>query len=391
MKIVLAGVDNYYSTNSLGIQAMSDGIRCRIGEIFPGAELLTHLKTLTPSGRDWNWLKVVNGHPFLAKPMLWYLYRKFKINEPVRIEEIKKSDILIVSGDGIIADIFTGWGLTLAFEMMVAIENNVPCYFVNQSINVTTKSILGYVVMSYFRKCRVSVREGISARLLADSFGIEGTPISVDSAFFVDPLTGFEEELFASWWSPLKKKYNFDDYIIVGVRGKRPKDQPISAESWAKAINETMNKFPSKQIVFVSSCPKEDIVLAKQIQSIIPGLIVIDELADTEKYNYRFLMFLLRGSFLTISDRYHQLILSLLVGTPVIPIEGNTSKTAGLFELIGTDVPLLSVLTPENSCRYNDTIKYVSENYSEIKKAMPELSYYRSFDTYDHIFNDRLS
>jgi polysaccharide pyruvyl transferase WcaK-like protein len=390
MKIVLAGVDNYCSTNSLGIQAMSDGIRRRIGDIFPGAEIVTHLKTLTPSGKDWYWLKVVAGNPSFTKPMLWYLYRKFKRNEPVRIEEIKKSDILIVSGDGIIADIFTGWGLTLAFEMMVAIENKVPCYFVNQSVNVTVKSILGYVVMNYFRKCKLSVREGISARLLADSFGIEGTPISVDSAFFVDSLTDFEEELFASWWSPLKKKYNFDDYIVVGIRGKRPKDQPISAESWAKAIDETMKKFPSKQIVFVSSCPKEDIVLAKQIQSVIPELIVIDELTDTEKYNYRFLMYVLNGASLTISDRYHQLILSLLVGTPVIPVEGNTSKTAGLFELIGTEVPLLPVLTPENSYRYNETIKYVSENYSEIKKAMPERSHYSSFDRYDNIFNNSL-
>lgn len=252
MKIVISGIDNYSSTNSLGIQAMSDGIINKVGEIYPNAELILHFKTLIPSKTEWRWLKFIEGYPIFNKPTIAYLYGKFKRQQQDRVEEIKRADRLIVSGDGIIADIFTGWGLSLAFEMMVAIENNITCYFVNQSINVSAKSILGYVVSQFFPKCHISVREGISARLLNQLFGLEKTPISIDSAFFVAPLNNLEKEQFAYLITQLKERYRFDNYIIVGVRGKRPTDQSISVESWVEVIKELMLRFPSQKVVFVS-------------------------------------------------------------------------------------------------------------------------------------------
>lgn len=98
-------------------------------------------------------------------------------------------------------------------------------------------------------------------------------------------------------------------------------------------------------------------------------------------------MYLLSDAHLVISDRYHQLILSMLVGTLVVPVEGNTSKTTGLFEMLNYNIPLLPILNQDKLLEFKKIISRVSENYSQLLENLPQQSSFAKFDHYNEILN----
>ena len=381
MIITIAGIDDFVSTNSLGIQAISDGLLCRLRDIFPDARFIKHLKDYSISKSLWKEADNVEGCPHLYDEYFARFLDDFKDNHPERVNDIKQSDQLIICGDGIIADIFPQWCLLLAAEAAVARENHVSFVTLDQSVNVSRNSFAGYAVKNIFLKAPMSVRELDSLRILREEFNKKSVNLSIDTAFLVNPLSPSETSLYDQYLDELKRKYRFDDYLVFSVRGKRPFFQIIDPNAWAKVLEKLSMTFETP-ILFASSCPAEDFPLARDIQSRFDNFIIADEFLDYRKYNYRVLIHFLERAVANISDRYHQNVFSLLSNTPFIPVEGNTSKSRGLIEMIKYPFDILPVLTTDHLALYDEKIEELFSRYHDIKHFLKKDKQINTFDNY---------
>jgi polysaccharide pyruvyl transferase WcaK-like protein len=382
MVITVAGIDSFVSTNNLGIQAISDGLLWRLKKIFPKARLIRHLKNYRINRDIWKMAEKVDGQPERYEEYFSEFFKAFKYSHPDRITDIVQSDQLIICGDGIIADIFPQWCLVLAAEAGVAIENGIPFVSLDQSVNTKSTSLAGYAVKNIFLKAPISVREPYSLQLLKEQFNAHKVDLSIDTAFLVDPLSLEEIGLYSRWLNELKRLYRFDDFLVFSVRGKRPPSQPIDAKSWATVLSKLSQTF-DVPILFASTCPMEDFPLAREIRSHFSGFIMPDELIDSGKYNYRFMVYLLKQAVMNISDRYHQNVFSLLSNTPFIPVEGNTNKSHSLIEMVKYPIGLLPILTHDHLGLYEEKIHELSLRYRLIKDFLENEKQIELFDNYE--------
>ena len=382
MIITVAGIDNFVSTNSLGIQAISDGLLTLLKKIFPGAQFIKHLKDYKMSYEIWKKAFEVDGHPHLYKDYIDEFIENFMENHPQRVEDIQRSDRVIICGDGIISDIFPQWCLVLVAEAAIATANDIPFVTLDQSINTSNNRLTGYAVKKYFLKSPISVRELNSLKLLKDEFNVDNVNLSIDTAFLVDTLSEAEISLFDQYLEELKDRYEFDHYLVFSARGKRPDFQPIDPRAWGRVIEELSHTF-NGSVLFASSCPAEDLPLAHDIQVYFRNFIIIDDLVDWGKYNYRFFLYMLEKAVMSISDRYHQNVFSLLSKTPFIPVEGNTSKSHGLIEMLKYPFSMLPILTDEHLPLYENKIAEFSLRYNDIKRFLEKNVNIDKFNNYE--------
>ncbi len=78
----------------------------------------------------------------------------------------------------------------------------------------------------------------------------------------------------------------------------------------------------------------------------------------------------LLGSYdLVVSSRLHTCVLSLVAGTPVIPIETGTFKLSGFFEQIGLSDEVISFADPEWSAKVIERIRTTLDNPEPVRAA----------------------
>jgi polysaccharide pyruvyl transferase WcaK-like protein len=213
--------------------------------------------------------------------------------------------------------------------------------------------------------------------------------LSIDSAFLTKNISKNESLHYKEFLlSNLFNKYDLkeDEFIIVGIRGNRPPGQTISIKHWAEFL-QNVEKITSKKIVFVSTTMLLDYPIALKIKKIFNNLIVIDEILDYGKYNYRVIEYFISLSYLSISDRYHQNVFSLLMGTPLIAFEGNTSKTQGLIDTMGYEGEIYNLPDKNNIDRLLTSLSKDLENlnninFNSVKKNIVEKNTYSEFFRY---------
>ncbi len=378
MKILISG---FWDRNisSLGAQALSEGLLYIVKNKFPKDDV-TPLQ-FPRLGRYFDKLMgyMVNSRNkivyFVILSISYLIY--LAINSK-RCKQLKSADLLIVNGDGIVADIFWLDTLTLALDIKYAQEHKIKVVTLNQSVNTVPGSFADFLVRKFFLTNPIALREEGSYRYIQQVVRQENKDVkvlkSVDSAFLVPLLDENETEKFSKETSAIYQKYNLQpkNFCIVGVRGNRPKDQIINPQAWGKIIS-AMREITNKPIIFASTCPEYDIPLSHKIKEYVPELIIIEELYDWGRFNYRFFLHMLKDSFLCVSDRYHQNVFAALCQIPFVPIQGNTGKTKGLIELLEYPIDVLPLPDSHNTEEIISKIRDVTKQYNEIKKITDSL------------------
>lgn len=386
MTIAISGLWDYRTT-SLGAQALSDGMRAKLSAVWPDEPVIElHNENLFPGCSTL--LRLAEGKQFLCQPLLKLLQCFYRLRFPGRAKAIHQSDLLIINGDGIVGDQFTYHTTLLTLDICAATAFGVRAVSLNQSVNITRGSLAYYCVKNHFLHFPIAVRENESLRYLREEFGRNDVMLCVDSAFVVPPLSGEETQRYANELADLKKKYRFDEYVVVGVRANRPRTQRIEERAWADIIRAAATIF-QRPVILASSTPLYDIPLARRLRTLAGEGIVLEELMDWQRFNYRFFLHFLRNAFVSISDRYHQNVFAALVGTPFVPVEGNTSKTLGLKTLLHGELSVLPLPTAGNLNDYYRALRWVQVHHEatrqHLQKAVPQMC--ARYDRYSEILN----
>jgi polysaccharide pyruvyl transferase WcaK-like protein len=367
MAIVVSGLWDY-RISSLGAQALSAGLRHKVEQTFPGQPLQVLYNDDLFKGYG-SVLGLVRRIPLLYPPVFHLFYKLYRRLHAERVATIAAADLLVVSGDGVVADLFTPHTVMLAFDIRAAAEAGTRLVSLNQSINITRRSLAAYCVRHYFMTHPISVREAKSQALLGELFGRTDVPVHIDAAFLVRPLDEHEDAGFARELADLKQRHGFDDYVLVGIRGNRPATQVIDTDAWREVVRATAETF-GRTVILASTTAEFDLPLARKIAAGCDDVLILPELIDWGRYNHRFFIYLLRQAYANVADRYHQNVFSALAGTPFLPVEGNTSKTSGLVALLGYDMPVLPLPTAANLPAYRDALRHLADHHAEIKTSL---------------------
>lgn len=371
MKIVVSGMWDF-RISSLGAQALSEGLLLKMGDVYPDATIEAMEPAHLPFLR--RLVMLVESRPALFHVWFDLVYHAYRILNRQRIRNIAKADLFVVSGDGLVADIFVTSTVMFACEIRYAIERSIPVVSLNQSINTSNGSLAHYCVSHWFMGAPLSVREIDSQHVLSRQFPAREIPVAIDAAFLCPPPTEEELRRFGSFLQRMKKRLGIDRYILVGVRANRPSGQAIDEDAWCAVLESAKERFPERVMLLASTCAEHDMPLARRLAQRVAGAVVAEELMDWTTYNYRFFQVLLQGAHACISDRYHQNVLAALNGTPFIPVAGNTSKTGGIRDLIAWPIPIQQLPTKDNLDGYREALDYLVGHYAELKNHLRELA-----------------
>lgn len=372
MSIAVSGLWDY-RISSLGAQGLSDGIVKRVSDTYPD-DILIRLNVVSHLPRAGFLIRIFGRNKLFYSFLFKIIYKKYCKLYSKRIEQIEKLSALVMSCDGIVADIFQFDTCMLACDIKAAMENNVKVVSLNQSMNVSKGSFAGYCVERYFLPNALSVREPDSADVLLDEFGYACKNISLDAAFLVDKLSQAENQIYNDYLTKIMAKYRLKpDYIVLGIRGNRPLSQSYDIKDWVNILHEIQDLWPDKDIVFASTACNLDINVGRSLAEEFPKLVVIEDYIDFGRFNYRFFIYFLSQALFSISDRYHQNVFAALCATPFIAFEANTSKTQGLRDLLKYPIDILTLDTLKAPTQIKQTLNYLYNNYNEIKSKLPDL------------------
>ncbi|MCX7591853.1 MAG: polysaccharide pyruvyl transferase family protein [Kiritimatiellae bacterium] len=364
MSVVISGLWDR-TISSLGAQALSDGMRAKLAALWPDKEVVELRNENLFTGCS-TLIRLFDGKKVFYPVLFTILGTVYQIRFLRRVRAIRKSELLIINGDGIVGDQFTYHTALLALDLRMALKSGVKCVSLNQSINVTRGSFAHYCVKRYFLQCPVSVREAESLHYLQEEFGRHDVVLSLDSAFLVPPLDAKEISRYDEALSSFRSRYGFEEYVMVGVRANRPRWQIVDTRAWAEVIRAAAEIFQCS-ILLASSTPEYDIPLARRLSKLSGLGIVIEELMNWQKYDYRFFLYLVARALASVSDRYHQNVFAALVGTPFVPVEGNTTKTLGLQFLLPPGLRVLPVPSVSNLNSYHEALRLVWQNNQAIR------------------------
>lgn len=369
MNIVVSGIWDF-RISSLGAQALSDGLLLKLHTLYPDASIGTLGPTSLPLVR---WLiRAADGHPSLYAACFQLIYLAYRFIKRNRNRTIGQADVLIISGDGLVADIFATSTVMFACEIRYAIEQDIPVISLNQSVNTTPGSLAHHCVTHWYMAAPLSVREIDSQRELSRFFPNREIPLAIDAAFLCPPPTSEESDRFHRALDSIKRELGINRYVLVGIRANRPSDQHIDEDAWCAVLELVAEAFPEHAILLASTCAEYDIALARRLAQRVDSAVVAEQLIDWTTYNYRFFQVLLREAAACISDRYHQNVLAVLNGTPFIPVAGNTSKTGGIRDLVGWPIPIQDLPATDNLEGYREALTYLVHNYPKLKDYLKE-------------------
>ncbi len=367
MAIVISGLWDY-RISSLGAQALSAGILHKVEHTFPDTPI--HVLYNDDLFRGYGaLLGGVRRARALYVPVFYLFYRLYRHLHPKRVAAIAAADLLVVSGDGVVADLFTPHTVMLTFDIRAAEAAGTPVVTLNQSVNITKRSLAAYCVQHHFINHPISVREGRSQALLKKLFDRQDVPVHIDAAFLVRPIDEHETTLFQRKLSRLRQIHGFDEFVLVGVRGNRPASQLIDVDAWREVVRATVAVL-GRTVVLASTTPEFDQPLAHRIAEGCENVVVAPELIDWGHYNYRFFIYMVGQAYANVADRYHQNVFSALSGTPFLPVEGNTDKTAGLVSLLNYDLAVLPLPTASGLAQFQDALHQLKTRHTELREEL---------------------
>ncbi len=261
-------------------------------------------------------------------------------------ESLEKYNTVVLNGEG---SIHKKSGHVVRFLSILYLMKKLgkKCYSINQSIDFNSEDRLGAFVKKIYTEIDfVAVREPRSKQAL-DELGVKSALVP-DFAFLNDEnyqLIHYQEEQ--------------GDYVCVTGSSSLKRNSFVE-------INNLMSGLRSRldlKIIFLAST-KTDMALAEYAKKKYSALEIIGPTT-----NYLEVMNIIKKSQMLIGGRFHPTIFSMIVGTPFVPLLGNTHKMQGLMEMTETSVPVCRWDDKESFC---SALDYVQENTKQINMTLAE-------------------
>ncbi len=386
MKIFVSGIWDY-TEGSLGAQALSDGLLTEVRKTFPNAQIYCPKQVFSKYFPE----KILHNKlltKLFKKQITAYFKSLYKRIAAENVKLIASANLVIISGDGIVTDIFPHSTLQLATEIELASDYGVRCISLNQSANFVRKGFVDYLFQRSFMRYPIQLREEDSFQFVKSMPNPHNVYIErgIDSAFLTKPLSQseinyYDKELI----NPIYQAYGLSEkeYICISVRANRPKSQNINLKYWAEFFRH-VQATAKKKLLYLSSANHLDKVNGIKLANAIDNLVIVNEFDDYGKYNYRVIERMIQKSAFSISDRYHQNVFSLLTNTPLISFEANTNKTQGLIDTMGYRGEILELPDEQNIVDLKRKFDFAWGNkdildFSIVKKNIHEKNTYRQF------------
>lgn len=245
------------------------------------------------------------------------------------IEKIKKADIVIFNGGGLISDHLKYYAPMPLFELYLAKNLGKKVGIVNQTASLFDPLLFKVASVPYKKLDFVNVREKCSDKMV-EKLGVSKKRVtaSCDAAFTAIPASDKKIKKIISH-EDIRK----DDVVLI-IRG----DKKVNYQLWAEIVRYLNTK--DKRVLFLHTCKAHD-------KKVITKLSKLGEIREISTYyNYQEVIGLLRHVSLVITDRYHGAIFSIIAHTPVIPFDPTTFKMRGLFKM--TTYPIKVMGRAEN-------------------------------------------
>ena len=224
---------------------------------------------------------------------------------------IESADVVCFLGGGLIADHLWAYMPSFLFELYLAKRLGRRVVAVSESVAVADPLVSEAAGHVHRMLDFHLVREPLSReRLLALGVPEDRMAVCPDFAFAAaaDPA--------GATCDPLPP-----GSVALIIRG----DRHVDTESWRQLVRHLSAS--GRQVFAVSTCSAHD---AKAMRQIAAGAPL--RLAPASR-DFRDIVAGLKGCDLVVTDRFHGAILALLAGTPVLPLESNTFKMRGLFQM----------------------------------------------------------
>lgn len=264
------------------------------------------------------------------------------------------AQLVLVDGDGHLADPFWRTALRSLFNAALAKELGATTYSVNQTVDLGDPVLRRLAKYVYSHIDGVVLREPRSVEAVK-GLGVRGSKLmlAADCAILVKDFRNAEAEELAD-------RYEIAEGSIgLILRG----DVQNDIAYWRAAVLQIQD-VTKRPVVFLSSCEIADLAVGRQIQE-KTGITVIEGLSDYEL----FVPFIRRFDAI-ISQRYHPLYFSLMANVPFLPLLGNTFKAKGLLQHFAYDVEVLDRPSLEELTM---SVKHLLENADAIRARLPDV------------------
>ena len=255
--------------------------------------------------------------------------------------------MVIFNGFALVADHLKYYLPAFLFEIYLAKKLGKKVIAVNQTVAV--KEHLTFAIVSFVYKLVDAhiLREPLSKEVLL-RMGVKQEKIYVlpDSAFAIG-----KEIKGVDIGKTLQKEGIKEGYIGLIIRG----DREINYNLWIRAICYIQQRY-NKNVIFLYTCKSHDEHVFKTISK------KCDIRTLSTYYDYLILIKIMNHLDFIITDRYHGAIFAILANTPVIPVEANTFKLKGLFELFNYPIQIT-----DNANTLIKNIQVVVEKEEELK------------------------
>ena len=283
------------------------------------------------------------------------------------IEELKKLDLFILGGGGIL---FDGMAENLLRDLNWAIELNVPTFIYAISVGPLNSPTLKELVASSLNKVdRITVRENESKRFLNEIGVTKDIAVTADPALLIEPIH-FTKEM-------LKKEGIDPSETLVGISIREPgpaAPQLDNIEHYhsilANSADYMIDRFDAR-VIFIPMELKSDSQHAHAVISKMSNIKKTSVLR--EEYTSGQVLDLMHYLSFAVGMRLHFLIFAGLQYVPFMPL-AYASKVRGFLDDLDLPPLMIEEWSPGKVCamidRSFDTRAKIKKN---LEKKIPEL------------------
>lgn len=282
-------------------------------------------------------------------------FNKITVGDKIKSlqKSIKKADLVLISPCGANIGIYKDW--YFLFRILMAVrEGKQPIFHLN-TISNSGNFFFDYIANFTLKKCKIFVREEKSYLYLKNKFRF--VELGVDTAYSLDTKKYYQHFQLLD-----KDLMNYGDYIVL-IPAKFGNWHPDFKE--LENIDEKLIDKISSEIVEVANSLKKNIVLLPHLngnQAEDEYLVNIeneikenpnftrDIFISTSVKNALHYYRVIEKSYMTISMRYHGVVLSTLALTPIISLayENKMNEVSNYTKMKDYNINLLEYLKHED-------------------------------------------
>ncbi len=235
------------------------------------------------------------------------------------VTRLRDADVALWLGGGILADHLLTYLPSFLFELYLA--QRLGCRTIVASYSFTVTDPLAREVAAVVLPAVDVhlVREPLSEQRLIE-LGVPPERIHVlpDFAWAWEVPANSSQDALGQWRNRLRNG------VGLAIRG----DRAVHVDGWVQVARNL--RAAGRPVALIQTCPSQDAPVARKIAAesgaqLLPTTLPLAALISSF------------GWFdLVVTDRFHGAIMALVAGVPVVPLEANTIKLRGMFQMAAT-------------------------------------------------------